>query len=78
MEINNTGFFKTYHHPQRGWMLNNQPIKMSRGTRVEIKDNEYKITPGLQKVFTNQSYDTAKSKNDKKKLVFRHILQKKG
>ena len=24
----NTGFFKTYHHPQRGWILNNYPIKL--------------------------------------------------
>ena len=24
----NTGFIKTNHNPQRGWMINNHPIKM--------------------------------------------------
>ena len=76
MENNITGFFKTYHDPQRGWMLNNYPLKMLRGTMVEINDKEYNITLGIQKVFTNQSYNTAKSMNDTKKLVFRYILQK--
>ena len=76
MENNNTGFLKTYHDPQRGWMLNKYPIKMLRGTMVEINDTEYNITPGIQKVFTNQSYNTAKSRNDTEKLVFGDILQK--
>ena len=60
----NTGFFKSSHDPQRGWMINNYPIKMIGGTKVEINDNEYNITSGLQKVFTNKSYDTANSMND--------------
>ena len=33
-----TGFFKTHHDPQRGWMINKYLIKMSRGTEVEIND----------------------------------------
>ena len=37
----NTGFFKTHHDPQRGWMINNHPIKMSKRTGVKI--NEKKI-----------------------------------
>ena len=71
----NTGFFKTREDPQRGWMLNKYHIKMLRGTEVEFNDNKYNITPGLQKVFTNQSYETAKSMNDTEKLVFGDILQ---
>ena len=38
LENNNTGFFKTYHDPQRGWILNNYPKKMLRGTTLEIID----------------------------------------
>ena len=74
----NTGFFKTYHDPQRGWMINNHPIKMLRGTKVEINENKYNIFPGIRKVLVDQSYDTAKSMTDKDKLIFRGILQKTG
>ena len=74
----NTGFFKTYHDPQRGWMINTHPIKMLRGTKVEINENKYNISPGIRKVLVNQSYDTAKSMTDKDKLIFRDILQKTG
>ena len=72
----NTGFYKSSYDPQRGWMLNNYPIKMVGGTKVEINDNEYNITSGLQKLFTNISYDTANSRNDMEKVIFRDILQK--
>ena len=76
--VDNTGFFKTHHDPQRGWMINNHRIKISKGTSVKINENKYKITPGLQKVFTNHSYDTAKSMSDKDKVIFRDILVKTG
>ena len=66
---NNTGFFKTHEDPQRGWMLNNYPIKRLRGTEVEIIDKEYNVTPGIQKVFTDSSYNTAKSMKDMKKYL---------
>ena len=36
----NSGSFKTYHDPQRGWMMNNPPIKMMRGSKVEINENK--------------------------------------
>ena len=72
----NTGFFKSSHDSQRGWMINIYPIKMIGGTKVEINDNEYNITSGLQKVFTNKSYDTANSMKDMEKVIFRDILQK--
>ena len=37
---------------------NNIPLKSSGGTEVEVKDIKYNITTGLQKVFTNHTYDT--------------------
>ena len=72
----NTGFFKTTHDPQRGWMINNHPIKMLRGTKVEINENKYSITPGLQKNFTDTKYETAESMSDTEKVVFKDILSK--
>ena len=35
----NSGFFKTNHDPQRGWMINNHPVKMLRGIKQEINEN---------------------------------------
>ena len=49
---------------------------MIGGTKVEINDNEYNTTSGLQKVLTNKSYDTANSMNDMEK-VFLEISYKK-
>ena len=74
----NTGFFKTYHDPQRGWMRNKHPIKLLRGTKVEINENKCNISPGIRKRLVDQPYDTAKSMTDKDKLIFRDILQKTG
>ena len=74
--IDNTGFFKTLYDPQHGWILNNYPIKMPGGTKIENNENQYNITPGLQKVFTDTEYETAKSMSDMEKVVFRDILQK--
>ena len=74
----NSGFFKTYHDPQRGWMINNHPIKMLRRTKVEISENKYNISPCIRKVLVDQRCDTAKSMADMDKLVFRDILQKTG
>ena len=77
-KVDNTGFFKTHYDRQRGWMLNNLPVKSCGGTEVEIKDNKNNITPGLQKVFTDKTYKTAKSMNDNDKKVFGDILIKTG
>ena len=49
---------------------------MLRGTEVAINDRKYDITPGIQKVFTDTTYNTAKPMSDMEKLVFRDILQK--
>ena len=78
MENNNTGFFRTYHDDKSGWMLKNHPVKMLRGTEVETNDKEYNRTPGIQKVFTDTSYNTAKSMNDMKKVLFRDFSRKTG
>ena len=75
IDKNNIGFLKTYRDPQRGWMLNNHPIKMLGGTKLKVYDKKNNITPGIQKVFTDTSYNTAKSMSDTEKLVFRDILQ---
>ena len=72
----NTGFFKTRYDPQRGWMLNNYPIKTPGRTNVKISGNKYDITPGLQKVFTDTKYETAKSMSDTEEVVFKDILSK--
>ena len=76
MENNITGFFETYHDPQRGWMLSNYLKKMLRASVVKIHDKQYNIAPGNQKVITDTSYNTAKSMSDMEKLVFRDILRK--
>ena len=51
---------------------------MLRGTTIEINNKEYDITPGIQKVLVDQTYNTAKSMNDTEKVVFRDMLQKTG
>ena len=72
----NTGFFKTHYDPQRGWILNNYPIKTPSGTNVKINGNKYDITQGLRKVFTDTKYETAKSMSDTEKVVFEDIYRK--
>ena len=72
----NTGFFKTHYDPKRGQILNIYPIKTPGGTNVKTSGTKYDITPGLQKVFTDTKYETAKSMSDTKKVVFKDILSK--
>ena len=71
-----TGFFKTHYDPQRGWMSNNYPTETPSGTNVKIGGNKNGITPGLQKVFTDTKYETAKTMSDTEKVVFKDILSK--
>ena len=59
-------------------MVNNFSIGTPGGNEVEISGNKYDITPGLQKVFTDTKYETAKSMSDRVKVVFRDILSKTG
>ena len=49
-------------------MVKSYPTKPLRGTEVEINGNKYNITPGLQKVFTERTYQSANSMNDTIKL----------
>ena len=72
--IDNTGFFKTHYDQQRGWMINNIPIKSPGGTRIEVNENEYDLTKGIRNVLTNKTYRTAKSMSDMEKVVFRDFL----
>ena len=73
MENNNTGFFKTYHHPQRGWMWNGYPVKILRGSEVEINDKKFNITPNLQKVFIQTSNIPLKKLNDQEWEIDKNI-----
>ena len=40
---------------------------MLRGTNVEVNENKCIISPWIRKVIVDESYDTAKSMNDKYK-----------
>ena len=60
----NTGFFKTHYDNERGWMWNDYPVKMLRGTEVEINDKSFNISPNLQKVFTQTTNIPLKKLND--------------
>ena len=57
-------------------MLNNYPIKIPGGTNVKIGGKKYDIPPGLQKIYTDTKYETAKSMSDTEKVVFKDILSK--
>ena len=74
----NTGFFKTHYDRQRGWLINNIPIKSPGGTRIEVNENEYDLTKGIRNVLTIKTYKSAKSMNDTEKVVFRDFLSKTG
>ena len=68
---NNTGFFKTKHDRQRGWMINNQPIKILRDTEVEIGGNKYNKTQSLQKVFIETSNIPLKKLNNEEREIYK-------
>ena len=71
----NTGFFKTYYDRERGWMWNGYPVKMLGGTEVEINDEEFNITPNLQKVFTQTSNIPLKKLNDQEWEINKTFLK---
>ena len=50
----NTGFFKTHYDQQRGWMLNNIPIKSPGVTEIQVNENEYDLTKGIRNVLTKK------------------------
>ena len=57
-------------------MWNGYRNKNLGGTEVEINDKKFVIAPGIQKVLVITSYYTAKTMNDKNKVVFRDMLQR--
>ena len=76
---NNIGFFKIEERDNGDVFLNGLPVKKVGGIKIKINNEyEYNITPGLQKEFTDHTYDTAKSLIDKDKVIFRQILWKTG
>ena len=74
----NTGFFKTHYDQQRGWMLNNIPIKSPGGTKIQVDEDEYDLTKGIRNVLTKKTYKYVKSLNDNEKVVLRDFLSKTG
>ena len=74
----NAGFFKTHHDKQRGWMLNNIPIKSPGGTKILVDENEYDLTKGIRNALTKKTYKSVKSLNDNEKVVLRDFLSKTG
>ena len=74
----NTGFFKTHYDQQRGWMLNNIPIKSPGGTKILVDENEYDLTKGIRNVIIKKTSKSLKSLNDNEKVVSRDLLSKTG
>ena len=74
----NTGFFKTYYDRDRGWMWNGHPIEMISGTKVEVNDKKFNITPGIQKVLTDLSNIPLKKLNNKDNEIFIIFLDNLG
>ena len=74
----NTGFFKTHYDQQRGWMVNNIPMKSPGGTKIKVNENEYDWTKGIRNVLTKKTYKSIKSLNDNEKVVLRDFLSKTG
>ena len=76
--VDNTGFFKTHCDQQRGWVMNNIPIKSPRGTKIQIYENEYDLSKGIRNVLTKKTYNSTKSLNNNEKVVLRDFLSKTG
>ena len=74
----NAGFFKTHYDEQRGWMLNNIPIKSPGGTKMQIYGDEYGLTKGIRNVLTKKTHKSIKSLTDNEKVVLRDFLSKTG
>ena len=47
---NKTGFYQAYEDPEHSWMWNGFPNKRLGGKEVQINDEKYKKTPGIQKI----------------------------
>ena len=56
------------------WICNGHPVKMLRGTEVEINDKKFNITPNLQKVSTETSNIPLKKLNDQEWEIYKNIL----
>ena len=56
-------------------MWNGYPVKMLRGTEVEINDKKFNITPNLQKVFSQTFNIPLKKLNDQEWEIFKNILE---
>ena len=50
----NIGFFKKHYDRDRGWTMNDIPIRSPGGTEVQIGDNKYDITQGISNALTKK------------------------
>ena len=57
---NNTGCFQTYENEEYGGLWKVYSVKILRGTEVQINDDKFNITLGIQKVLVDWSYNTIK------------------
>ena len=57
-------------------MCNGYCLKLFGGKEVQINDQKYNTSPGIQKVLVDSSYNTSKSVNGMDKVVSRDMLQK--
>ena len=73
---NNAGFLETIEDKERGWMWKGHPVEILGETIVQTNDNKCNITPGIQKVLVDSSYNTIISMNDMDKVIFGDMLQK--
>ena len=72
------GFLKIEERGNGDDFLNGLPIKKLGGNKIEIKNKEFTVTPGLRKVLTKKTYKSIKSLNDNEKVVLRDLLSKIG
>ena len=59
-------------------MWNSYPVKMLRGTEVEINDKKFNITPNPQKVFTQTSNIPLRKLNDQDLDLYKKFLETLG
>ena len=57
------------------WIWNGDPVKMLRGTELEIKYKKFNKTPNLQKVITETSNIPLKKLNDQEREIYNTILE---
>ena len=50
---NSNSFIKTIEDPEHGWMWNGKPNKKLGGTRVEVSNKQYVMSPSIRYEFVH-------------------------